>query len=135
MVAYLQRALVGAAVTAALLFSATALRADPAAFAEILRLDRELRHHRALLAREAGEELARTRRLQSALKSMGYYAGRIDGAFGPRTEEALYAYQQERGFYPTAAITDYDIRQMEAEVESTPPETTSVETGAYAAAH
>ena len=122
MVAYLQGALVSAAVTAALLLSAPALRADPAAFAEILRLDKELRHHRALLAQERREELARTRRLQSALKSLGYYGGKIDGAFGPQTEEALAAYQQERGFYPTLSITDYDVEQMEAEVSAPLPE-------------
>ena len=130
MAAYLRGALVSAAVTSAILLSAPPLRADPAAFAEILRLDKELRHHRALIAQEQREERARTRRVQSALKSLGYYGGRIDGNFGPQTEEALAAYQEERGFYPTLSITDYDVEQMEAEVNTAPPGVSALEPGA-----
>lgn len=129
MAAYLRGALVSAALTSALLLFAHPLRADPAAFAEILRLDKELRNHRALIAREQREERARTRRVQSALKSLGYYGGRIDGNFGPQTEEALSAYQEERGFYPTLSITDYDVEQMEAEVNAAPPDVSALESG------
>jgi len=41
---------------------------------------------------EAGEEV---RKLQSGLASLGYYAGKIDGIFGPGTESAVLAFQRD----------------------------------------
>lgn len=41
---------------------------------------------------EAGEEV---RKLQSDLASLGYYAGKIDGVFGPGTESAILAFQRD----------------------------------------
>lgn len=37
---------------------------------------------------------------QSALKSLGYDPGDIDGAFGPKTKEALRAFQADQGLEP-----------------------------------
>jgi peptidoglycan hydrolase-like protein with peptidoglycan-binding domain len=41
--------------------------------------------------------------LQYALKHLGYYHGRIDGDFGPKTRQAIKAYQKKEG----KAVTGY----------------------------
>jgi hypothetical protein len=44
----------------------------------------------------------RTRKyLQHALKSLGYYHGRVDGVFGHKTCQAIKAYQKNKGETPT----------------------------------
>jgi len=44
--------------------------------------------------------------LQSAVNSRGYYFGRIDGDFGPMTEQAVKAYQQAPLSQPPLSPTD-----------------------------
>jgi peptidoglycan hydrolase-like protein with peptidoglycan-binding domain len=47
----------------------------------------------------------RTRKyLQHALKSLGYYHGRVDGVFGPKTTQAIKAYQNNKGEMPTGYL-------------------------------
>jgi hypothetical protein len=41
---------------------------------------------------------------QQRLKDRGYYAGPVDGVMGPRTAEALRAYQRDRGFSATGRL-------------------------------
>lgn len=54
--------------------------------------------HRTPLARAFNSYPAAERRaIQRRLSAYGYYAGAIDGAFGPRTHQALYAFAQGMG--------------------------------------
>jgi len=45
------------------------------------------------------------RRVQEALARVGYYAGRIDGIFGPETRAAIRRFQHEIGSEMTGVIT------------------------------
>ncbi len=40
------------------------------------------------------------RDLQERLRLLGFYRGRVDGAFGSLTREALVAFQESRGLEP-----------------------------------
>ena len=42
---------------------------------------------------------------QSALASLGYYAGEIDGAYGPNTSQAVRGLQRELGYDETGTLT------------------------------
>lgn len=117
-----------ALTSAALLLCASPSRADDdilsdPAFVEILRLDKALKQNNGRSAKERNAKARLVRRLQAGLQSLGYYDGQLDGNFGPRTVEALGAYQRERGLYPTTFLTEYDIVQIEAEVTAPSAET------------
>ncbi len=45
------------------------------------------------------------RRVQEALARLGYYAGEIDGLFGPETRAAIRRFQHEIGVEMTGVIT------------------------------
>lgn len=45
------------------------------------------------------------REAQQHLKAAGFYAGPVDGNFGPGTEEALRKYQQAQGLQVTGSLT------------------------------
>lgn len=87
-------------------------------FEDIIRLDTDLKKYQDQLAKDKRKQAKLVRRLQTALQSLGFYYGKIDGEFGPSTEEALGAYQQAKGFYPTSFITLYDIEQLEADART-----------------
>lgn len=87
-------------------------------FQEIIRLDTDLKKYQDQLAKDKRRQSKLVRRLQTALQTLGFYYGKIDGDFGPGTEEALGAYQQAKGFYPTSFITEYDIDQLEADARA-----------------
>lgn len=87
-------------------------------FEEIIRLDTDLRKYQDQLAKDKARQSKLVRRLQAALQTLGFHYGRIDGDFGPGTEEALAAYQQAKGFYPTSFITVYDIDQLESDART-----------------
>ena len=122
----LHRVLILASVSAALLLPSLPLRADPAAavdifgglFGEMIRRDMELRQQREQMEMQRRAQAVLVRRLQTALQRLGYYRGRIDGDFGSGTQEALSAYQRDRGVYPNSSISEYDISQIEAEARS-----------------
>jgi hypothetical protein len=42
---------------------------------------------------------------QERLARMGYYHGKIDGVFGPETQRAVRAFQQDHGLNPTGYLT------------------------------
>lgn len=87
-------------------------------FEDIIRLDTDLKKYQGQLAKEKSRQSKLVRRLQTALQTLGFYYGKIDGDFGPGTEEALGAYQQSKGLYPTSFITEYDIDQLEADASA-----------------
>jgi hypothetical protein len=129
LVGLLPRALLLASVSATLLLPAPALRADPNAFIglgfglvdQMIRNDMQLRQQRRQAEAQRRAEAVVIRRLQAALQRLGYYRGRIDGDFGSGTQEALGAYQRDRGIYPTSSVSEYDISQIEADARSSPP--------------
>jgi len=50
----------------------------------------------------AGADVVRD--VQAELRRRHFYSGNIDGIFGPRTREALMAYQSRRGLRVTGVI-------------------------------
>jgi hypothetical protein len=49
---------------------------------------------------------------QSILQEQGYYRGEVDGLVGPLTQEALAAYQRDRGLEQTAAIDEPTLNAL-----------------------
>ena len=75
-------------------------------------------------ARAAEAQLSRPEReaLQTALQWFGFYAARVDGAFGPGTRKSMAAWQEANGLEPTGILTTmqrdtlvaaYDLAQAE----------------------
>ena len=54
------------------------------------------------------------RTAQRQLKGRGYYAGPIDGVLGPATENALRAYQRDRGLTVTGRLDSPTVRSLTA---------------------
>ena len=54
------------------------------------------------------------RTAQRQLKERGYYAGPVDGVIGPATENALRAYQRDRGLKVTGRLDSPTVRSLTA---------------------
>ena len=52
------------------------------------------------------------RDVQLELRRRGFYGGDVDGIFGPRTRDALVAYQSRRGLPVTGAIDRETLRAL-----------------------
>jgi sporulation protein YlmC with PRC-barrel domain len=52
------------------------------------------------------------RAAQRQLKERGYYAGPVDGVIGPATEDALRAYQRDRGLKVTGRLDAPTVRSL-----------------------
>lgn len=65
-------------------------------------------------ARQSERALDRPARdaLQIALQWFGYYQGRIDGAFGRGTRNAMSGWQQDQGFTPTGVLSTAQRAQL-----------------------
>jgi len=50
--------------------------------------------------------------VQSALAKKGYYSGRIDGALGPQSREAIRQYQFSRGLRGTGLVDESLLRSL-----------------------
>jgi peptidoglycan hydrolase-like protein with peptidoglycan-binding domain len=48
----------------------------------------------------------KSRQIQTALKKVGFYKGKIDGKTGPRTKEAIKAFQRASGLKADGAVGD-----------------------------
>jgi len=57
---------------------------------------------------------ATVHRAQESLKLLGFEVGPIDGILGPRTQAALRAYQEQRGFAQTGQLDPDTQRALEA---------------------
>lgn len=66
---------------------------------------------------EAGMSNAERRRVQIALAQLGYYDGRIDGAFGPNTRAAIRRYQHELKADMTGTLTPEQAARLFAAVQ------------------
>ena len=51
-------------------------------------------------------------RVQAILQERGYYRGAVDGAYGPRTRQALLDYQADHGLSMTGEIDEQTLRSM-----------------------
>lgn len=67
---------------------------------------------RAYQAEEKRREVALVRRLQSAMKSLGFYASKVDGDRGPGTRSAEDAFIAAFGL-PPIDLTEEEIRRIE----------------------
>jgi Putative peptidoglycan binding domain/Caspase domain len=54
------------------------------------------------------------RRVQAALRELGYYDGEVDGAFGPETRAAIRRYQHEIGASMTGTLTPGEATRLVA---------------------
>ena len=52
------------------------------------------------------------RSVQAALQNRGYYAGAIDGQFGPESQQAIARFQQANGLKPTGLINSSTLRAL-----------------------
>ena len=75
--------------------------AEDASLAPILpdETDAEARASEAALDRE------RKRDIQAALKAFGFYDAALDGAIGPGTRDAMAAWQDANGYFPSGILT------------------------------
>lgn len=73
-------------------------------------------------AAEAALDQPAREKVQTALQWFGFYAARVDGAFGPGTRKSMAAWQEANGFAPTGTLTTlqretlvaaYDLSQAE----------------------
>ena len=57
-----------------------------------------------------------TREIQEALTALGYEPGPIDGIYGPRTKQAIQAFERAMGMTPTGVATTELWRSLQGEV-------------------
>ncbi len=57
-------------------------------------------------------------RLQRALTALGYFSGKVDGAFGAQTEQAVIAYQTAKGLKPDGIAGRATLRAINADLAS-----------------
>lgn len=67
------------------------------------------------LAERRRQDEAACRRLQLALRDLGYYGGSIDGDFGPQTAAALGAYRRSIGRQDSGLVTYEEIAEIESQ--------------------
>jgi len=62
-----------------------------------------LKMDRALIA-QGTDRRSKTKRIQAALKVLGHYPGKVDGATGPMTRRAISSYRQASGLAPGTSL-------------------------------
>jgi peptidoglycan hydrolase-like protein with peptidoglycan-binding domain len=69
-----------------------------------------------------GNELSphMVRRVQTVLKRDGDYRGRVDGKWGPMTQNAVTQYQQENNLQPTGNLDEPTLMAMHMSAPGTP---------------
>ncbi len=59
--------------------------------------------------------------VQETLKSLNFYAGEVDGLYGPNTRQAIAAYQSKMGLAATGAVDDALLDQLGTGSITPPP--------------
>ncbi len=61
-----------------------------------------------------GNELSHqtVRQIQTALKHNGVYRGRVDGVWGPMTQNAVSQFQQKNGMQPTGSLDEQTLQAL-----------------------
>jgi peptidoglycan hydrolase-like protein with peptidoglycan-binding domain len=59
------------------------------------------------------------RRVQRKLNDMGYQAGPVDGVYGPRTRDAVRAFQRDKNLHASGRIDDDTLAAMDLNVRGT----------------
>jgi peptidoglycan hydrolase-like protein with peptidoglycan-binding domain len=67
---------------------------------------------RALVSETATPVTVDVRAAQRQLKERGYYSGAVDGVVGPAMENALRAYQRDRGLKVTGRLDSPTVRSL-----------------------
>ena len=55
---------------------------------------------------------ANRRKVQEALRHLGYYRGRVDGIFGPRTRAAIRRFQDSIGSKSTGYLSAVEANRL-----------------------
>jgi peptidoglycan hydrolase-like protein with peptidoglycan-binding domain len=63
---------------------------------------------------EAEYSVLDRRRIQAALRQLGYYDGDVDGVIGPETRAAIRRYQHELGAPMTGTLTPPEATRLVA---------------------
>jgi peptidoglycan hydrolase-like protein with peptidoglycan-binding domain len=58
---------------------------------------------------------------QRSLQILGYDVGSADGVFGPQTQAAIAAFQQDRGWDPTGRLDDATLEALSEQAATTAP--------------
>jgi peptidoglycan hydrolase-like protein with peptidoglycan-binding domain len=61
-----------------------------------------------------GDRGAQVSQIQSALKSLGYYSGTIDGVFGPSTAAAVQTFQLDYGLNGDGVVGSMTLRTLQS---------------------
>lgn len=121
---YMGRLLIAGLVSASCLVPASPAFANPPInlFGDILgqmiQQDMQQRARREAERRERTAQSVLVRRLQIALRRLGYYQGDIDGDFGSGTMTAVAAYQHDRGLPISGELSEYDLVRIEADARN-----------------
>lgn len=67
-----------------------------------------------------GSKGNRTRRLQEALRALGYQPGTIDGEYGPSTATAITAFQGANNLTPDGVAGPATLRALNAIIKQLP---------------
>ena len=61
-----------------------------------------------------GNELSHqtVRQIQTALKQNGVYSGRVDGVWGPKTQNGVSQFQQKNGMQATGSLDDQTLQAL-----------------------
>ena len=80
-----------------------------------------LREPSPVLLAARGDTGPTVRRVQELLRTLAFPVGRVDGVFGPLTEQAVRLFQQEGGLPVTGAVDDFTLAALEAAVVQAGP--------------
>ncbi|MDQ3646400.1 MAG: L,D-transpeptidase family protein [Actinomycetota bacterium] len=69
-----------------------------------------------------GDSGARVARLQRALRSTSYPTGAVDGEFGYKTLQSVYAFEKVHGMRRDGVVTDWQLRRIERSPRPTAPD-------------
>ena len=55
---------------------------------------------------------------QRALKALGFYTGKVDGSYGPKTQQAVSAFQKSAGLTADGVVGAATLKQLTTSLQS-----------------